>query len=122
MIVFEQIDFSPAAKTHFLLAEEGESQGLFFHKSYTIRKGDLILKPANTLFSIQSISKDRKMRLIEFRLPQAKQKKLIFFNLNIISLSNSDFQRIKNLFSMICDWMEEKESHKQLNEYHSGIG
>lgn len=100
-----------------ILAEEGEAEATFFHKSYMVRKGNLILKPANTLFSIKSISKDWKMRMIEFKLPQAMQKKLVFFHLDIIELSSLDFRRFKSLFDVILDWLKEKETLSFAIEY-----
>ena len=100
-----------------LFVENGDSEGCFNGKPYQIKKGDLILKPADTQFSVQSISRDWKMRLIEFRMPQAMRKKLVFFQLDIVKLSARNFCRIKNYFDLIADCMEEKEKMEYTIEY-----
>lgn len=80
-----------AAAPQILLVEKGCTDGNINNKACRLKKGDLVLIPANTLFSIHSISKDWKMRLVEFRMPQAIQQKMAFFHLNVIPLSNSIF-------------------------------
>ena len=110
--VYEKISFGTPYRTdapQVLLAEEGDAKVKFFHKPFLVKKGDLILKPAGTLFSIQSVSKDWKMRMVEFRMPQAMRKKYLFFHLDIIELSNRNFQRIKSHFDMITDYLNERE-------------
>ena len=55
-----------------LLAEEGEAEATFNHRSFLVKRGDLVLKPAGTLFSVQSVSKDwKKIRVqaIQFLYP-----------------------------------------------------
>ena len=110
--VYEKITFGTQYRTdapQVLLAEEGDAKVKFFHKPFLVKKGDLILKPAGTLFSIQSVSKDWKMRMVEFRMPQAMLKKYMFFHLDVIELSNRNFQRIKSHFDMITDYLDEQE-------------
>ena len=51
--VYEKISFGTPYRTdapQVLLAEEGDAKVKFFHKPFLVKKGDLILKPAGTLF------------------------------------------------------------------------
>ncbi len=110
--IYKKMSFGKLYRTtapQIILAEEGEAKVTFNHKPYLLKKGDLILKPTKTVSSIESVSKDWKMRLIEFKLPQALRERLMFFCLKIIKLQDSDFQRIKNLYDTILEWLGEKK-------------
>ena len=111
-IIYDGLSFGTPYRTaapQVFLVEEGDARADFNDKPYMLKKGDLVLKPANTLFTIQSISKDWKMRLIAFKFPQAMQKKTIFLHLDIIRLSDRDYNIIKCYFDMISNCMEERE-------------
>jgi AraC-like DNA-binding protein len=100
-----------------ILAEKGEAEVTFDYKPYKLKKGEMILKPAKTRFTIESVSRDWKMRLVEFRMPQAMQNKMIFFHLDIIELKHKNFHRIKNYFDIIADFMENREKLSVSIEY-----
>ena len=111
-VLYKYVSFNTSYRTvapQILWVEKGFAKGMFNDKFYRIKKGDFILKPADTRFTIQSISKDWKMRLVEFRMPQAMQKTMVFIHLDIIRLSNRNFFRIKNYFDLIADCMEERK-------------
>ena len=71
------------------------------YENYKLSKGTMLKIPIGTVFSINSLSADWNLQVLDFRIPETAKSGLFFYRLEMINLSDDDFIIMYKYFELL---------------------
>lgn len=87
--------------TIMALVTQGKGTFRINYEKYKLEKGILLKMPIGTLMSIESLSADWNLQVLDFRIPETVSSSLFFYRLDMIDLSKEDYSVMLKYFDLL---------------------